>query len=193
MFLKVGTVAKRFGLSRSALLYYDRAGLLKPSGRSFSNYRLYTQEDCVRLEKICLYRQAGLGVEEIKKIFISSNRSEVDVLENKLGELNRQIGTIRRQQKLIVEILSRVCSKKIPGRIVDKQTWVEMLSLAGMDDKAMYRWHAEFECLSPLGHQDFLESLGIGDDEISEIREFSRNTKQKMEENNEFNDQTGND
>ena len=38
-------LAKQFKLSRSTLLYYDRIGLLRPSGRSPSNYRLYTGSD----------------------------------------------------------------------------------------------------------------------------------------------------
>jgi len=34
-------LAGRFGLSRSTLLYYDSIGLLSPSERTASNYRLY--------------------------------------------------------------------------------------------------------------------------------------------------------
>ena len=46
----VSKIAQRFGLSRSTLLYYDRIGLLSPSGRSPGDYRLYDQADCDRLE-----------------------------------------------------------------------------------------------------------------------------------------------
>ena len=40
-----GELAKSAGLSRSTLLYYDRLGLLRPVGRSESNYRLYSATD----------------------------------------------------------------------------------------------------------------------------------------------------
>ena len=41
----VGRLARAFGLSRSTLLYYDSIGLLRPTGRSPANYRLYTRAD----------------------------------------------------------------------------------------------------------------------------------------------------
>ena len=44
----------RFNLSRSALLYYDSIGLLKPSGRTAGNYRIFTDEEIKRLDQICI-------------------------------------------------------------------------------------------------------------------------------------------
>ena len=38
----------------------------------------------------------------------------------------------------------------------------------------MNRWHAEFEKHAPAEHQEFLEFLHIGADEITKIREWSR-------------------
>lgn len=39
----------------------------------------------------------------------------------------------------------------------------------------MKNWHIEFEKSSPEAHQDFLESIGIDDDEIASIRQWSKN------------------
>ena len=44
--LTIGKLARKFDLSRSTLLYYDRIGLLKPSGRTRANYRVYTPRNC---------------------------------------------------------------------------------------------------------------------------------------------------
>jgi hypothetical protein len=38
----------------------------------------------------------------------------------------------------------------------------------------MKNWHIEFEKTSPEAHQDFLESIGIGKDEVTSIREWSK-------------------
>ena len=43
--LTVGRLARRFGLARSTLLYYDRIGVLRPSARSAAGYRLYDAGD----------------------------------------------------------------------------------------------------------------------------------------------------
>jgi len=63
--LTIGQVAKRCSLSRTALIYYDTIGLLQPSGRSLSNYRLYSHEDLNKLDKIILFRSAGLSLDSI--------------------------------------------------------------------------------------------------------------------------------
>jgi len=42
---RIRELAGLFGLSRSTLLYYDRIGLLSPSARSESGYRLYSAAD----------------------------------------------------------------------------------------------------------------------------------------------------
>jgi len=76
----IGQVSKRFGLSRSTLLYYDSIGLLVPSERSLSNYRLYSDKDIQRMELIYLYRQAGLSLDVIAKILISQKDTFVTVL-----------------------------------------------------------------------------------------------------------------
>jgi hypothetical protein len=42
-----------------------------------------------------------------------------------------------------------------------------------MDDDAMLRWHAEFEQRAPEAHHAFLLSLGIEEQEVTLIREWS--------------------
>jgi len=48
----VGVLARSVGLARSTLLYYDRIGLLPPSRRSATRYRLYGEDARSRLEAI---------------------------------------------------------------------------------------------------------------------------------------------
>ena len=60
----------------------------------------------------------------------------------------------------------------------NKEGWVAILRASGMSDEDMGRWHVEFERLSPEAHQDFLESLGLEDDEIARIRAWSRDPEE---------------
>jgi DNA-binding transcriptional MerR regulator len=48
----ISALARRFHLSRSTLLYYDRIGLLRPGGRSLKAYRQYGETEVARLEQI---------------------------------------------------------------------------------------------------------------------------------------------
>ena len=61
----VGQVAERSGVTVRTLHHYDEIGLLRPSRRSASGYRLYTDEDLVRLQHVVVYRRLGFALEEV--------------------------------------------------------------------------------------------------------------------------------
>ncbi len=169
----IGQLAKRFGLSRSTLLYYDRIGLLPASTRSASGYRLYTQQAVQRMTHIQTWRDAGLPLETIRSLLASGTEAPVAVLERHLQALNSEISRLRQQQQVIVCLLDSTSALR-DSRTMSKQRWVEMLRAAGLDEAGMRKWHSEFEQRSPEAHQDFLESLGIDEVEIALIRQHSR-------------------
>ncbi|WP_337249452.1 MerR family transcriptional regulator [Shewanella sp. KX20019] len=81
-----------------------KIGLLKPSARSDSNYRLYSSKDVQRIEKIASYREAGLSLESIADILDSNESESATVLEERLINLNKEISQLRQQQR-VVEML----------------------------------------------------------------------------------------
>jgi len=167
----VGKLSKEFGLSRSALLYYDDIGLLVPSTRSTSNYRLYSEEDRSKLINICRFRKTGLSLEDIKGILSSSSSKLAHVLEGRLDDLNKEISGLRRQQHVIVSILkNRKLMKRT--RYMSRESWTSLLESAGLDSNARHKWHLEFEKMSSAAHRDFLEQLGLSDTEIKDIKKW---------------------
>ena len=172
----VSKLAGRFGLSRSTLLYYDRIGLLRPSGRTPGDYRLYAEEDCERLEQICQLRQTGLSLKQIAKILDGKDTRPQHILKQRLAELNQEINQLRRQQQTIVHLLGDPHLTR-RTRVVTRDRWVAMLAAAGLDENGRTRWHREFERHAPEAHQDLLESLGFPDAEIKRIRAASRKRK----------------
>jgi len=169
----ISQLGRRFGLSRSALLYYDRLGLLTPSSRTAKGYRLYSESDASRLDLICTYRRAGLSLEEVAKVLASPDGALREALYRRLEDLNGEIQGLRRQQKVILELLQQDLDLP-PARYLNKERWVEILRATGLSDEEMFQWHVEFERLSPEAHQDFLESLGIDEEEVGRIRSWSR-------------------
>ena len=57
----IGQLARAAGLPTSTLRYYERAGLLEPTGRSEGNYRLYGEEALERLRFIRAAQATGLN------------------------------------------------------------------------------------------------------------------------------------
>ena len=167
----IGQVAKKYSLSRSTLIYYDSIGILSPSGRSESNYRLYSDNDLDKMDRIMLFRSAGLPLEAIA-LLLEKQGSELDLtLEQRLFSINSEIQGLRNQQKVILKILE-IENFERNSRVVTKELWVSMLKAAGLDETGMRNWHIEFEKSSPEGHQDFLESIGLDNEEIAMIRKF---------------------
>lgn len=167
----ISKLACAFGLSRSTLLYYDRIGLLKPSGRTSSGYRCYSQKDQRRLERICHFREAGLTLKEIRGVLHSGGKPGARLLDKRMRETVASIVDLKNQQRVLARMLSRLANSSAP---VDVDLWVEMFEAAGMDAKARKCWHAEFERRAPTGHHEFLLSLGIPIAEVSRIRRWSR-------------------
>lgn len=169
----VGQIGKRFGLSRSTLLYYDAIGLLTPSGRSEANYRLYTDEDVQRMERIQTFRDTGLPLAAIKELLHADWSSPSTILAQRLQNISEEISRLRQQQQVIIRLLDP-SQALADSSVMTKARWVSTLTAAGLDERGMDKWHAEFERAAPQAHQDFLESIGIERDEIMYIRQNSR-------------------
>lgn len=169
----VGRLARRFGLSRTTLLYYDRIGLLSPSGRSRAGYRVYGPREVERLEAIRRYRAGGLTLEEIRTVLDREGGRAADVLEAQLARLHAEVEALREQQQVVARLLatSGILKSK---RSIDKARWVALLRSAGFDDEAMHRWHVAFEKAAPDAHREFLTALGLGAGEVARIRRWAR-------------------
>ena len=170
----IGDLVKAFNLSRSTLLYYHKIGLLTPSERSESDYRLYSEQDFDRMSKIALYKKAGLSLEAIAEILDSLDDQLSSILEQRLESLNLEMSQIRQQQRFILQLLGKNSLLK-NSKVMNKEQWVEILRNSGMDQRAMGQWHIEFERTLPEAHRDFLEALGLSDAEIEAIKASSRN------------------
>jgi DNA-binding transcriptional MerR regulator len=168
----VGRLARRFGLSRSALLYYHRIGLLVPSMGGDGRYRRYTQGAVDRLEQIVRYRAAGVPLADIRRILDRPADGLAAVLENRLEQLNVAIAGLREQQRVLVELLRSEGVHRSVG-VMSCERWTGLLEAAGFTHDDMVRWHADFERSDPEAHREFLEFLCISKPEIEEIRAWA--------------------
>jgi DNA-binding transcriptional MerR regulator len=63
---QVSEVARITGLSVRALHHYDAIGLLVPKQRTDAGYRVYDQDDLLRLQQVLIGREQGLPLEAIR-------------------------------------------------------------------------------------------------------------------------------
>jgi MerR family transcriptional regulator, thiopeptide resistance regulator len=176
MALTVTQLARACGLSRGTVLYYESLGLIQRPRRSVGNYRLYGEKDLARLRQVCFYRDAGLRLGDIHLVLDQPRGNAAGVLERRLKELSGEIEKLREHQQAIARLLKDT-DRLRRFEMVTKEKWVQVMRGAGFTEDDMRRWHAQFEKAAPQEHQEFLEFLHIPAEEITHIREWSRETK----------------
>lgn len=170
----ISNFAKRCGLSRSTLLYYSKIGLLHAAGRSSANYRIYGQEELERLQTIRKLRETGLALKDIINILESEPEKTPAILSRRLQQIRDEIRQLQNQQEITLTLLRHPEIGTPDSAQMTKEKWTAMLVAAGLDEDGMHRWHSEFEKSSGEAHRLFLQSLGIGEEEITRIRAWSR-------------------
>lgn len=99
--LRVGEVAKLARVSVRALHHYDHLGLLSPSGRSESGYRLYTPKDLERLQHVLFYRELGFALDEIRDLMADPAFDRREALLQQRRLLQAQAGRLQALLDLI--------------------------------------------------------------------------------------------
>jgi MerR family transcriptional regulator, thiopeptide resistance regulator len=91
---RVGEFAAMSGISVRTLHHYDQLGLLRPSGRTESGYRLYTEWDMLYLQQILTLRYLGFSLEQVGQLLrrpefdlVASLRAQREVLRERIAEL----------------------------------------------------------------------------------------------------------
>ena len=85
--MTVKEVSRLTGVSIRALQYYDRIGLLHPSGHTEAGYRLYGEADLETLQQILLFRELEFPLKDIRKIIRSPGFDRSKALDQQIGLL----------------------------------------------------------------------------------------------------------
>jgi MerR family transcriptional regulator, repressor of the yfmOP operon len=75
---RIEEAAKKTGLTKRALRYYEELGLVNPSGRTASGYRMYTDEDIAHILHVKNTRDLlGASLQEIKDMMDLAHKYEL--------------------------------------------------------------------------------------------------------------------
>lgn len=105
--LTIGALAKAAGVNVQTIRFYERRGLLKPSTRLSSGYRLYDAECVKRLNFIIQAKGLGFSLDEAKgllglRVRSAGNPDMVRVkVEKKLDDVRRKITQLRQLEKTL--------------------------------------------------------------------------------------------
>ena len=105
--LTVGRVADLVGVSVRTLHHWDAIGLVRPSGRSWSGYRLYDAEDVARIHRVLVYRELGLALAQIGEILDDPSVDPREHLQRQRTLLEERIRRLERTARAVDEMIER--------------------------------------------------------------------------------------
>ena len=96
----IGDMSRICHISKKALRYYDRIGLIVPKRQDCNNYRYYTDESLLTVPVIKYYKQMGFTLDEMRAL-IEGEANVCRAIQNsfleKIKELEREQEEIRRK------------------------------------------------------------------------------------------------
>lgn len=109
-------VAKLAGTTSRTLRHYDDIGLLPPSRIGHNGYRYYDESALIRLQRVLLLRELGLGLPQIAELIaaeanesraltthLSLLRAEQDRLARQIAAVQHTINSIQGSEKLMAQ------------------------------------------------------------------------------------------
>ena len=105
--LTVGEIARRTGLTVRTLHHYDEIGLVTASDRTRAGYRLYSDDDVARLQKVVALRQMGFPLAEIAEMLADPDWSLPRVLRLRMENLEAEIEEQRRLHARLEALVQR--------------------------------------------------------------------------------------
>jgi MerR family transcriptional regulator, thiopeptide resistance regulator len=107
-FWKVGELAQQTGVSVRTLHHYDAIGLLVPTNHTESGYRLYSEQDVIRLQQIKSLRLLGFSLAEIQTTLDSAEFTPKRIIQLHLDRLNEQITVQQRLRDRLEKMVAHL-------------------------------------------------------------------------------------
>ncbi|MEV0682320.1 MerR family transcriptional regulator [Nocardia sp. NPDC050378] len=154
-------LAKAAGTTSRTLRHYGQLGLLEPSRIGANGYRYYDQNSLVRLQRILLLRELGLGLPVIAEV-LAGEQNTTDALRTHLELLRQQQDRIARQ----IESVSTTLHKTERGEPLMAAEVFDGFDHTQYKEEVTQRWGKEayesgdrwWRSLSEEGKQQFLQT-----------------------------------
>ena len=107
-YIRIGDLAKQFGVTLRTLRFYEDKGLLTPKREG--NTRLYTKRDVTRLKLILLGTKTGFSLREVKQVMdlYDPKGSNVKQLRTLLDKSERQLVKLEKQRASVDEAINEL-------------------------------------------------------------------------------------
>ncbi|MBW3163520.1 MerR family transcriptional regulator [Ferrimonas balearica] len=141
---RISELAQQVGLSRTALLYYEKQGLIQGQ-RQANGYRLYSDQDLQRVRLIQKLQAGGLTLKECQACLDA--RIDRTLLQQRLQQLDQELAQKQQSRDLLAALL-------------------------GQGD--LKAWHESVDRVAPDAHLDWLMKQGFNEKEALRLKWLSK-------------------
>lgn len=100
-------VCAKYKVSRRAVQGYEKAGMVKATGKNKMGHLLYDSAAQERIGRIHLYQEMGFSLKEIKEIIDAPRINTIPILENQMKKLKKERGRIEEQIEILEDLIRK--------------------------------------------------------------------------------------
>jgi 7-cyano-7-deazaguanine reductase len=140
-FYKIKELSRLTATTVRMLQFYDEIDLLKPAKRSEAGYRLYSQEDFLRLQQIITLKYLGLSLADIKNVIKAAHFDVLISLQIQAQILSDNAAKIQEASKLLKYIAAQIEA----GQTINWESTsaiTKILEMNTMNDSVLKKYHS---------------------------------------------------
>lgn len=109
--MNIGSIAKQANVNIQTVRYYERIGILKPTERRDSGYRVYDEDSLRRLLFIKRAQELGFTLDDVRELLglratASASREKVRAkAKEKIGDIRSKIAYLKRLESNLKKLV----------------------------------------------------------------------------------------
>jgi len=129
--LKISEFAERAGVTVKTLLHYDKIGLLKPKQKTESGYRIYCEDDFLKLQQITTLKFIGLSLKEINQILHDNGENLEDMIEIQKKSLEEK----KKHIESVITVFNKAESQINKDGFLDIYKLIDIIKITNMENR----------------------------------------------------------
>jgi len=137
--MTVGQIARIAGVTVRTLHHYDEIGLVVPTTRTESGYRLYGETQVERLQEVLLFRELGFPLEEIRDMAEQPGYDRISALKRHRALLEAKADRVLR----MIDAVDAAIDASEQGITMNKEDMLEVFgdfNPSEYEEEARERW-----------------------------------------------------
>ncbi|OPJ58552.1 MerR family transcriptional regulator [Clostridium chromiireducens] len=137
--MKIGEFAKRSGVTVKTLLHYDKIGLLKPSEKTDSGYRIYCEDDFLKLQQITTLKFIGLSLSEISHTINESGEN----LEHMITIQKKALEEKKKHIESVIAVFNKAENKAKESKFIDVNNLINIIKITNMEKSVKEQYKSD--------------------------------------------------